>query len=92
MTSTSPLPFVLRGEFIPLDALLKAASLCSSGGAAKMLIVDGGVQVDGVVETRRTRKLRAGQRVDVGGVSILVQADADADADAEAEAEAAGPA
>jgi len=78
MPSTPPTPFVLRGEFIPLDALLKAASLCSSGGAAKMLIVDGGVLVDGVVETRRTRKVRAGQRVDVDGVCLLVQAEAEA--------------
>lgn len=74
MTASAPIPFALRGDFIPLDALLKAVNLCSSGGAAKILIVEGGVQVDGELETRRTRKLRAGQRVEVGKVSILIQA------------------
>ncbi|MCK6426580.1 MAG: RNA-binding S4 domain-containing protein [Burkholderiaceae bacterium] len=57
------LPFLLRGEFITLDALLKASGLCGSGGEAKQLIAAGSVQVDGEIELRRGRKLRAGQRV-----------------------------
>ena len=62
----SAIEFELRGEFITLDALLKATGLAGSGGAAKVLIADGLVQVNGDVETRRGRKLRAGDEVELG--------------------------
>lgn len=65
--------FDLRGEFITLDALLKATGLASSGGAAKMLIAGGGVQVNAEPETRRGRKLRAGDSVRVGPAVVRVQ-------------------
>ena len=68
-----PQPFVLRGEFIPLDALLKATGLASSGGAAKILIAEGAVQVNGESETRRGRKLRAGDRVQLGELRVRLQ-------------------
>lgn len=55
--------FELRGEFIPLDALLKATGLASSGGIAKQLIASGLVCVDGAVELRKTCKIRPGQIV-----------------------------
>ena len=69
----NPIAFVLRGDYITLDALLKASGLVASGGAAKLLIADGGVRVNGEVETRRGRKLRAGDEVrqDDCVVSIL---------------------
>ena len=66
--------FALRGEYITLDALLKASGLVTSGGAAKLLIADGGVRVNGQVETRRGRKLRAGDEVAVGESRVRVQA------------------
>lgn len=66
--------FVLRGEHIPLDALLKASGVADSGGAAKALIAAGGVQVDGQPETRKTCKLRAGQCVTVGGTRLRLHA------------------
>ena len=69
MTSTD---FELRGDHITLDALLKATGLAGSGGAAKMLIADGQVQVNGEVDTRRGRKLRAGDQVLLGGVSVRI--------------------
>ena len=64
----------LRGEFITLDALLKATGLASSGGEAKALIVAGAVQVNGEVETRRGRKLRAGDTVALNERLVRVQA------------------
>lgn len=67
------LEFALRGDHITLDALLKATGLASSGGAAKILIADGAVQVDGAVETRRGRKLRAGNFVSVGGQTVVLR-------------------
>jgi ribosome-associated protein len=66
--------FEVRGEFIALDALLKATGLASSGGAAKALVAAGLVQVDGQTELRKTCKIRPGQVVLQGGTSIQVQA------------------
>lgn len=64
--------FGLRGEHITLDALLKATGLADSGGAAKALISDGAVQVNGEVETRRGRKLRAGDGVQLAGTRLHI--------------------
>ena len=69
-----PTPFNLRGDHITLDALLKATGLAHSGGGAKVLIADGQVQVNGEVETRRGRKLRAGDGVALGDQRIRLQA------------------
>lgn len=56
--------FCLEGrDFIELNNLLKVTGLCDSGGTAKYLIATGQVQVDGVVETRKRCKIRAGQVV-----------------------------
>ena len=66
--------FLIRGEFITLDALLKATGLAESGGHAKELIVQGEVKVDGAVETRRTRKLRGGETVEFHGEIIHIKA------------------
>lgn len=73
-TCAPPLDFELRGEFIALDALLKATGLAPSGGSARMLITDGQVLVDGQAELRKTCKIRAGQRVSLGDVRVLVRA------------------
>jgi ribosome-associated protein len=69
-----PQDFALRGDHITLDALLKATGLASSGGAAKMLIAEGGVQVNGQTETRRGRKLRAGDEVALAGARLHIVA------------------
>ena len=66
--------FELRGEFIPLDALLKATGLAPSGGFAKGMVSDGKVQVDGQMELRKTCKVRAGQVVSVAAVRVRVLA------------------
>jgi len=64
----------LRGEYITLDALLKATGLAGSGGEAKVLIAGGEVRVNGEVETRRGRKLRAGDEVTVGSSRVRIEA------------------
>ena len=66
--------FELRGEYITLDALLKATGLAPSGGIAKMMVADGQVQVDGALELRKTCKIRAGQVVGLAGARIKVLA------------------
>jgi ribosome-associated protein len=72
MHPMDPIDFALRGDHITLDALLKATGLVDSGGAAKVLIAEGQVQVNGVAETRRGRKLRAGDTVAFGGMQVLL--------------------
>lgn len=78
MASLQQITFELRGEHIQLDSLLKACSLVSSGGEAKIVIQDGRVQVDGQDETRRSAKIRAGQVVSLQGARIKVVAGASA--------------
>lgn len=65
--------FELDRDFIELNQLLKLAGLCDSGGAGKQLVASGAVRVDGVVELRKTAKIRAGQRVQVGDATIAVR-------------------
>jgi ribosome-associated protein len=57
---------------IRLGQLLKLANLVDSGGAVRPLLAEGGVTVNGVVETRRGAQLRAGDVVAVGDTSITV--------------------
>ncbi|MBV8122606.1 MAG: RNA-binding S4 domain-containing protein [Burkholderiaceae bacterium] len=73
--ATENISFELRGEFIPLDSLLKAIGLAESGGRARMLVSEGQVQVDGQTETRKTAKIRAGQVVTLAGARVEVLAD-----------------
>ncbi len=65
--------FSLESEYIELAALLKAVGMCPSGGMAKAAINEGRVKVDGVVELRRGRKIRRGQRVEFEGNVIVVE-------------------
>lgn len=49
--------FKLNTEFIKLDQLLKATNIVSTGGEAKILILEGNIIVNGEIETRRGRKI-----------------------------------
>lgn len=60
-------------EFITLQSLLKAAGLTQSGGEAKVAITTGLVMVDGEVELRRGKKIRAGQKVKFAEREIIVR-------------------
>lgn len=59
-------------EYIELHDLLKATGLCPTGGNAKTAISDGRVQVDGIVELRKRRKIRDGQVVNFAGRTIRI--------------------
>lgn len=65
--------FVLRGEHIALNDLLKAAGLAASGGEGKARVAQGEVRVDGQVELRKTRKIVAGQNVRLDNTEICVR-------------------
>lgn len=68
--------FDLDGDFVELNQLLKLVGLADSGGAGKVLVASGAVEVDGAVELRKTCKIRAGQQVRVAGTTIRVRGDA----------------
>lgn len=59
-------------EFIKLDSLLKFANVTATGGEAKAVIQDGEVLVNGQVCTMRGKKIRAGDRVELGGEIALI--------------------
>jgi ribosome-associated protein len=52
----------LREDHITLAQAVKVAGLAETGGQAKTLVRAGVVRVNGEVETRPGRKLRAGDR------------------------------
>ena len=62
----------IRDESIRLGQFLKLANLVDSGSDAKPLLMNGAVQVNGEVETRRGRQLVVGDVVVVGGVGARV--------------------
>ncbi|MBE6807395.1 MAG: RNA-binding S4 domain-containing protein [Ruminococcaceae bacterium] len=57
--------FILEGEYIRLDDLLKLTGCVETGGMAKVLIQSGGVTLDGEVCTMRGKKLRGGEVIAV---------------------------
>ncbi|SES07346.1 RNA-binding S4 domain-containing protein [Lachnobacterium bovis] len=59
-------------EFIKLGQALKKAGLVDSGVDAKMVILDGLVQVNGQVDTRRGKKLYDGDEVTYNGEVIKI--------------------
>lgn len=68
------LTFNIDREYVELNQLLKLTGVCDSGGAGKAIVASGDVSVDGAIELRKTCKIRAGQVVTLGDISIRVLA------------------
>ncbi|MEQ4925020.1 ribosome-associated protein YbcJ [Proteus hauseri] len=65
--------FQLDGhDYVELCDLLKLQGWTESGAAAKNLIAEGHVSVDGAVETRKRCKIVAGKTVTFGEFSAVV--------------------
>lgn len=64
--------FKLDREFIALNDLLKITGLVDSGGMGKVVVSEGLVSVDGVIEMRKTAKIRLGQRVEFSEQVITI--------------------
>lgn len=75
--SDQPRTVKVREQPIELCQLLKFAGLADSGGAAKQAVADGAVLVNGEPESRKRRKLLAGDRVSVAGQTVIVQVGGD---------------
>ncbi len=67
-----PVDVPITDESIRLGQFLKLANLVESGAEAKPLIAGGMVRVNGEVETRRGRQLRAGDVVSLAGQAARV--------------------
>lgn len=59
---------------LSLDQLLKLTGIAGTGGQAKLMIQGGEVKVNGEIETRRRRKLLAGDVVEVEGQKLTPDA------------------
>ncbi|MEO8134940.1 MAG: RNA-binding S4 domain-containing protein [Betaproteobacteria bacterium] len=66
------IPLTLAGDYVELCQLLKLAGVAGSGGEGKHIVAAGEVKVDGRPESRKTAKIRAGQRVECRGSTIIV--------------------
>lgn len=66
--------FELDEDYIELFKLLKVMGVTESGAHAKMLIEEGQVTRNGEVETRKRAKIVSGERIEVGGEMIEVEA------------------
>lgn len=62
----------IQTDYITLGQFLKLADAVDGGGQAKMVILNGEVQVNGETETRRGRKLYNGDQIHYAGISYQV--------------------
>ncbi len=57
---------------IRLDQFMKLTGMVCTGGQAKLVIQGGEVLLNGAVETRRKKKLKAGDEVTFDGETLVV--------------------
>lgn len=62
----------IRDETIRLGQFLKLAGLIDSGADAKAVIAEGLVSVNGEIDLRRGRQLRAGDEISIAGQTARV--------------------
>ena len=62
--------YKLFEEFITLQALLKELGITHSGGAIKSFLSEHSVYFNGELESRRGKKLRIGDKVDIPDMNI----------------------
>lgn len=63
---------IIHTEFIKLDALLKYAGLCETGGEAKELVQGGQVKLNGEICTMRGKKCVPGDVVELDGQAVTI--------------------
>jgi len=62
--------YKLFEEFITLQALLKELGIIQSGGAIKSFLIDHQVYFNGELESRRGKKIRIGDTIDIPDLKI----------------------
>jgi ribosome-associated protein len=64
--------FEVNGDYIPMIQLLKACNLVQTGGEAQIVVTEGEVKYNGVVDYRKRLKVKKGDVVEFGGETITV--------------------
>ena len=64
---------ILKIEPVELYKILKFEGLVPSGGVAKLAIESGDVKVNGEVETRKRKKIVAGDIIDFNGDRLRIK-------------------
>jgi ribosome-associated protein len=62
--------FKVNGDYIPLIQLLKAANLVQTGGEAQIVVTEGEVKYNGMVDYRKRLKVKPGDTVEFRGETI----------------------
>ena len=71
----------IRDNTIKLNQFLKLMGIVPTGGQAKLMIQGGYVQVNGMLETRRGRRLVPGDQVTIQGQTLEVNLNNNEDQD-----------
>ena len=58
---------IINTEYITLGQFLKLADIIQSGGEAKSFLAQNEVEIDGISDNRRGRKLRGGEIIEILG-------------------------
>ena len=58
---------IINTEYITLGQFLKLADIIQSGGEAKSFLAQNEVEIDGISDNRRGRKLRGGELIEIFG-------------------------
>lgn len=62
----------INKEPVELYKILKFEGLAENGGSAKLIIGEGAVRVNGAVETRKRRKIVAGDVIELQGQTLKI--------------------
>ena len=65
----------IKEEYIKLDSALKLAGVVSTGGQAKLAVLNGEVKVNGEVCLQRGKKLRNNDSAEYNGVEFTVKSE-----------------
>ena len=63
----------INTEYITLGQFLKLADIIQSGGEAKSFLAQNKVEIDGISDNRRGRKLRGGEIVEILGQKFVIK-------------------
>ncbi len=72
MSKQMTIDCAIETEYIQLDALLKYSGVCSTGGEAKCIILDGEVAVNGEKCMKRGKKIWPGDYVSLSDRNVSV--------------------
>ena len=63
----------INTEYITLGQFLKLADIIQSGGEAKSFLAQNKVEIDGISDNRRGRKLRGGESIEILGQTYEIK-------------------